>query len=333
MTNRVVEIERGQVMVVTDLHGDWLAYWHYCKRFLELRARGQADTLIFAGDLIHSEGPEAADYSLEMVLDLLHLRQELGDRLIVLLGNHEMPHLYGFPLSKGNVVYTPRFEVAMGEYRADILAFFDSLPFFVRTRAGVSIAHAGASRAGAALRTFQALKNYSHSAELALVESMLAGQDRDSLRAGLGKLNAQSYGEMAEEFLGLTSPLHPRYDDLLRGLFIQSWSENFQHLWDAVVNRNEHEYGESAYRSHLNHFLDNLSAGYVPQRYLVSGHIPVHAGGAQVVAGKQLRLASWTHAAPPEAGEYLLFDAGHLIHHMDELKAGLDWALPARHSL
>jgi hypothetical protein len=331
MTNRVVDLERGRVMVVTDLHGDWLAYWHYCKRFLELRARGEADTLIFAGDLIHSEGPEAADYSLEMVLDLLHLRQELGERLIVLLGNHELPHLYGFPLSKGDVVYTPRFEKALGEYRADILAFFDSLPFFVRTRAGVAVAHAGASRAGATLRTFQALKSYSHAAELALVDSMLAGQDRDSLRAGLGKLNAQSYGDMAEEFLGITSPLHPRYDDLLRGLFVQSWSENFQHLWDALINRNEHEYGEGAYRSHLNHFLDHLSAGFVPQRFLVCGHIGVPAGGAQVVLGKQLRLASWTHAAPPEAGEYLLFDAGRPVQTMDALKEGLDWALPARH--
>jgi hypothetical protein len=135
---------------------------------------------------------------------------------------------------------------------------------------------------------------------------------------------------MAAEFLGITSPLHPRYDDLLRGVFVQSWSENFQHLWDALINRNEHEYGEGTYRSFLNHFLDNLSAGYVPQRFLISGHIALPRGGAQVVAGKQLRLASWTHAAPPEAGQYLLFDAGRPLHSLDELKAGLDSALPAR---
>jgi hypothetical protein len=34
------------------------------------------------------------------VLDVLALRQEIGNRLIYLLGNHEMPHIYSITLAK-----------------------------------------------------------------------------------------------------------------------------------------------------------------------------------------------------------------------------------------
>ncbi len=40
---RVVSLEAGVAMVVSDLHGDWDAYRRYCDRFLALQARGQAD--------------------------------------------------------------------------------------------------------------------------------------------------------------------------------------------------------------------------------------------------------------------------------------------------
>lgn len=321
--SRIVDLTQGRVMVVTDLHGDWLAYWHYCKRFLELRAQGAADTLVFCGDLIHSDGPEAGDYSLEIVLDLIQLREELGEHLIVLMGNHEVPHLYGFPLSRGSITYTPRFERAMGEYRPHVLTFFNALPFFVRTRAGVTLTHAGASRAGADPMSFQALKRYSHAEELSLVDAMLEGQDRASLRAGISKLGDKLYAEMVAENLGITDPHHPRYDDLLRGLFVQSWSENFRHLWDALFNRNEHEYGPRAYETMVQAFLANLSTGFVPQRFLVSGHIKAR-GGCEIVVGRQLRLASGPHATPPEAAQYLIFDAGQPVTSIEELMRGLE---------
>lgn len=320
--SRIVAVTQGRVMVVTDLHGDWLAYWRYVKRFFELRAEGRADCLLFCGDLIHSYGPEAGDYSLEIVLDLLNLREELGDRLIVLLGNHEVPHLYGFPLRKGGVSFTPRFERVLGAHRAEVLAFFESLPFFVRTTAGVALAHAGASRAGSSPLGFRALAQYSHTREVNEVEARLRGQERAALRAAVVADERQSYEQMAVAELGVSGPSDPRYDHLLRGLLMSHWSENFPHLWDALFNRNEQEYGQREYRSALAGFLANLSDGFEPQRYLVSGHIPV-SGGSQVVAESQLRLASWTHAQPPEAGQYLLFDAGQPIESLEALRAGL----------
>ncbi|MCS6908956.1 MAG: metallophosphoesterase [Anaerolineales bacterium] len=320
--SRIVDITQGRIMVVTDLHGDWLAYWRYIKRFLELRAEGRADYLLLCGDLIHSYNPEAGDYSLEIVLDVLNLREELGDRLIVLLGNHEVPHLYGFPLRKGGVSFTPPFERALGEYRAKVLAFFDALPLFVRTAAGVALAHAGASRAGSSPTGFRALVHYSHAREINEVEKRLQGQDRAALRAAVVAEEHQSYDQMAVAELAISGPSDPRYDHLLRGLLMAHCSENFPHLWDALFNRNEEEYGQREYRLALVGFLDNLSDGFAPQRYLVSGHIPVR-GGSQVVAEKQLRLASWAHAQPPEAGQYLLFDAGQPIESLEALRAGL----------
>ncbi len=325
--SRIVTVTQGRIMVVTDLHGDWLAYWRYVKRFFELRAEGLADRLLFCGDLIHSYGPEAGDYSLEIILDLLNLREELGDRLIVLIGNHEVPHLYGFPLRKGGVSFTPRFERALGAHRAEVLAYFDSLPFFVRTAAGVALAHAGASRSGSSPAGFKALAQYSHAREINEVDERLSGQERAALRAAVVADERQSYDQLAFNELAVSGPSDPRYDHLLRGLLMSHWSENFPHLWDALFNRNEQEYGQREYRSALAGFLDNLSDGFEPQHFLVSGHIPVR-GGSLIVADRQLRLASWAHAQPPEAGQYLVFDAAQRIESLEALQAGLGsvWA-------
>ena len=120
-------MDDGVVMVVTDLHGDWPLYQRYRDIFLALRERELVDTLVIAGDLIHSEGPSETDRSLDIVLDLMALHETLGPRLVVLLGNHEMAHLYAVVLSKGDVTYTPRFEAALGSHRDAVLSFFDSL--------------------------------------------------------------------------------------------------------------------------------------------------------------------------------------------------------------
>jgi hypothetical protein len=318
MMKRILDLEAGRVMVVTDLHGDYAAFGRYRDRFLELRAQGRADIFLLAGDYLHSTTPQEVDYSLEIVLDLLRLRELLGPQLVVLLGNHEFPHLYGITISKGSLVYGPRFEKAMGAHRARILAFFDDLPFYVRTRAGVAVAHAGACEAATTLAGLQGLRDYDHQAELNKVEAFLADQDRVSLRAGLGKLSNQSYAGLAADNLGVTDPADPRYDDVLRGILVTSLSPAFQSVWEALFNKNEDEYGDLRYARILKAFLNNLSDGYVNQCALVTGHMAV-VGGHQIVASRQLRLASWTHAHPAQAGEYLLFDAGVPVQGVEDL--------------
>ncbi len=322
MINRILDLDAQRVMVVTDLHGDYAAYCRYRDRFLVLRAEGQANLFLLAGDYLHSPTPQETDRSLEIVLDLLRLRETLGPDLVVLLGNHELPHLYGITISKGSLVYGPRFEKVMGPHRAAILEFFDSLPFYARTRAGVTIAHAGACEGAATVEGLQRLRDFSHHAEMKKVDAFLADQDRTSLRAGLAKLIDQPYADLAAENLGVTDPADPRYDDVLRGILVTSLSPTFQIAWEALFNKNEDEYGELKYARILKACVYSLSDGYVNQCALVAGHVPV-IGGHQIVASRQLRLASWTHAHPLQAGEYLLFDAEQPIRGVEDLLAGV----------
>jgi hypothetical protein len=81
-----------------------------------------------------------------MILQIMKLQAEFGPtNVIMVLGNHEMPHIYGVTLIKGAIEFTPRFEHALVAHRESILAFFASLPFYVRTAAGVMLSHAGPS--------------------------------------------------------------------------------------------------------------------------------------------------------------------------------------------
>jgi hypothetical protein len=309
-------------MVVTDLHGDWDDYCRYRERFLALHAEGQADYLIFTGDLIHSEGPPESDRSLDILLDLLALRETLGERLIYLLGNHEMPHLYGITLAKGNHVYTPRFEAALGVHRPAILSLFDSLPFYVRTQSGVALCHAGASaemsRPEVAARVF----DYSHQRVREAVEAALPRDQRPALRERIGQLNEESYDELVRVLLGVSRPDDVRYDDLLIGYLVQSHPD-FDTLWDALFNRNERQYGPRDYAIFLDVLLKELSVDHHKQEVLVAGHVPCR-GGYTVVAERQLRLASGVHAHPHSAGQYLLFDTARPVRTPQELLAGLE---------
>ena len=101
-------------------------------------------------------------------------------RVVVVLGNHEMPHIYGVTLSKGPIDFTPRFEHALGRHREQVLAFFESLPLFVRSAAGVLFSHAGPSRE--AIPHVKALFEFDHRAILDEAELVLS-QSRTICRA------------------------------------------------------------------------------------------------------------------------------------------------------
>ena len=310
---RVVSLELGVAMVVTDLHGDWDAYRRYRDRFLALEARGRADFLVFTGDLIHSEGPPESDHSLDILQDVLALRETLGKRMIYLMGNHELPHLYGITLSKGEHVYTPRFEATLGEHRLEIFDLLDSLPFYVRTRAGVSICHTGA-----AARLFR----YSHQRVREAVEALLPVVQRPAIRERYGQLNSARYEDLAQHYLAVTGPDDPRYDDLLIGYLVASHPD-FDLLWAALFNGNERQYGLDDYAIFLDALLRELSAGYHRQDVLVTGHVPCRRGYT-VVAERQLRVASGAHAQPRRQGRYLLFDVAKPVREAEELLGGLE---------
>jgi len=321
--SRVVDLDAGVVMVVTDLHGDWDVYRRYRDRFLDLETRGQADTLIFTGDLIHSDGPADEDRSLDIVLDILALRASLGDRIIYLLGNHELPHLYGITLQKGTHLYTPSFEAAMGAHREDIISFFDGLPFYVRTRSGVSLCHAGAFAGAGEPDAMARLLACSHRKIWTEVSALLSTDQRASLRARFARLDDESYDDLAHRYLAVSGPDDPRYDDLLIGFMVSSLHPEFNLLWAALFTGNEWECGEDEYALRLDTMLRELSRGFHRQRVLVAGHMACSGGYALIAGGRQLRLASGSHSYPFEAGCYLLFAVEEPVRQADELLDGL----------
>src|SRR5258706_9755823 len=126
MADRILDLISGITMVVSDLHGDHDAFARYVGRFLQMRTRHKVDRLLLLGDLIHRDGAEDQDASLQMLLDVIRMQRTLPPgSVIMLLGNHEMPHIYGMSLARGDVEYTPRFEKALTQSgkRQEVLTF------------------------------------------------------------------------------------------------------------------------------------------------------------------------------------------------------------------
>ncbi len=324
MPNRFLDIHDGVAMIVTDLHGDRDAFERYIARFNTLYRAGDVQRLIFLGDLIHAYGPPRRDDSLSIILDTMALVNTLGpDTVTMLLGNHEMPHIYGVQLAKGDLEFTPRFENALGSHREAVLEFFRSLPFYVRTAAGVMLGHAGPSHE--VIAQAGALQNFDHDAILHEADQTLAqAPDLNRLYQQYGQLLGAPYAEEARYCLGVTGPDDPRYAHLLRAFMISQQSKPFQLLWDALFTQNELGMVEWAYVQAAQDFLAAFSQGApAPQRAIVSGHIITPLGGYNLVNRYHLRLSSATHARPREAGRYLLLDCAKPVNGANELLTSL----------
>lgn len=323
MPDRFLNLSDGVAMVVTDLHGDRAAFDRCLAHFDARRARGEVQRLIFLGDLIHSYGPPNTDASLSMVVDVMQLQAALGpDTVIMLLGNHELPHIYGMTLAKGEREFTPRFEHALGERREEVLAFFRALPFYIRTAAGVALGHAGPAPEVAL--HIAALRSFDHEALLADADHALAGvDDLNGVYEQYYALHGVPYQELAYRYLAVRGERDPRYPDLLRGFLISQRDHTFRTLWDALFTQNEHGLTAAAYLNACRAFLDALSADApAPQHFTVSGHMPTR-GGHQVVNPFHLRVSTAAHAQPSSSGAYLLLDCARPIRSIDELVSNL----------
>lgn len=328
MSRRVIDLNDGIAMVVTDLHGAWDVYRRLRDKFLEEHARGSIDRLIICGDLIHAEGSEELDSSLDMLLDVMALQAEKGaDRVIMLLGNHELPHIYGLTLAKGAIQYTPRFEGALTRLdqfykapyrRKEVMRFLMSLPFFVRTKAGVLLTHAGAASDVNSPAAFERLIGVEHEAIIKTADDELNKYDIESLRRGYSHFTGLPYDDQARRYLAVSSPQDPRYNDLLRVLFLTGKNSDFDLMWNTLFSQNEMD-GNSSYQGTVRAFLNYISrVSPHEQRVLVAGHIGVKNGFAEV-GPQQLRLASYTHAYPKRAGRYLLLDCEKQVRAASEL--------------
>lgn len=313
----------GRAYIVTDLHGVWEPYAFYRDDFLRLHARGEADILVFLGDIIHGYGPAEQDDSLPMLLDIMRLQAELGPQTVVmLLGNHELPHIYGVSLSKGELLFTPRFEHALGDHRAAVIEFLEGLPFLVRTPGGVMLTHAGAAPSAAMPEAAARLLDFSHRRLLAEAERLLSRQDVLSLLHEYLNMDVQQYEVAAWQNLAVTGPHDPRYWRLLRALVVSSLEPEWSLLWDFFFTQCELILGARQYERVVERFLELYSVPGIPQRVLVSGHI-VARGGCSIVGRNQLRLASWMHAVPHHAGSALLFDVRTPVGSPDDLLSGI----------
>jgi hypothetical protein len=320
MPDRFLNLSDGVAMIVTDLHGDRDAFHRYVNRFRALYTAREAQRLIFLGDLIHGYGSEQSDGSLNMALNVMRLQEELGpDTVIMLLGNHEMPHIYGVSLMKGDIEFTPRFEHALGDHRARVLAFFESLPFYIRTAAGVMLAHAGPS--AEVVDKAELLWHFDHGAILREADTVLSQTDNLApLYNQYAALYGAPYAEEAEYYLAVRGPNDPRYSHLLRAFTISQQSRSFKILWDALFTMNEVGRTEWVYLQTCQQFLRAFSVGApVEQRVMVSGHIVTPMGGHMLVNRFHLRLSSATHARPREAGRYLLLDCARPVRAANEL--------------
>lgn len=317
MSRRVIDLDEGVAMVVTDLHGAWDVYRRLRDKFLEMQAKGAVDRLIICGDLIHGEGAEEVDHSLDMLMDVMALQADVGaERVTMLLGNHELPHIYGLTLAKGSIQYTPRFEADLTRLnqlyrsayrRKDLIEFLASLPFFVRTKGGVMLTHAGASTDVKSADLFERLAGIDHHAIVKTADQELNRYDIESLRRGYSHFTGLPYDDQAKRYLAVTGVDDPRYNDLLRVLFLTGQNSDFDLMWNTLFSQNEMD-GNTTYVNTVKNFLSYVSkTSPHEQRVLVAGHIGVKNGYCPV-GSQQLRLASYTHAYPKRAGRYLLLD-------------------------
>jgi len=320
MPSRFVDLTDGVAMIVSDLHGDRDAFDRYVARFHTLYTSGAAQRLIFLGDLIHAYGPPYQDHSLSILLDVMALRERYGPQTVMaLLGNHEMPHIYGISLAKGEFEFTPRFEHALGRHRERVWSFLNDLPFYVRTAAGVLLGHAGP--AIEVIGHVALLRDFDHHQVLAEADALLASAgDLTPYYERYRQVYGASYQEDARHYLAVRGPDDPRYPHLLRGTLIAQRSREFAVLWDALFTQNELGLTEYTYVQQVREFLAAFSEDApAPQRVMVSGHIVTPLGGYVLVNRYHLRLSSAAHARPREAGRYLLLDCAQPIYAANEL--------------
>lgn len=320
--DRYVDIRSGVLMVVSDLHGDGDAFDRYVQTFLALREMGEADRLIFLGDLVHGYGDEADDHSLRMILRVMELQEKFGkSNVIMLLGNHEMPHIYGVSLAKGDLEFTPRFEHMLGSQRDRVMAFFKGLPLVVRTSAGVLLTHAGPDQNS--IKRVERLRFFDHDDLLRDADQTLARQENlNKVYEAYAELSGHSYEELARAYLAVTGPDDPRYSHLMRALFISERDHRFSVLWDFLFTQNERGLVPAAYDQICRLFVDAFSVGApAAQHFCVSGHVVVPNGGYVTLNDYHFRFASATHARPRESGVYLLFDSQQPLRKAGEMAA------------
>jgi len=312
-------------MAITDLHGDWARYQRLRDEYVRLQARQECDHLIICGDFIHKPDDVAyPDASWDILQDLMRLQQTYGhEHVVVLCGNHELPHIYDVLFSRGKpLIYNAALEWAIARAEADpatafrrdaVTAFLQSLPFYVVTQAGVTLSHAGAPPFASDDDAMEILVTFDHKSLLRLADDRLKHYNLKALR------HDAAYRRAVHDNLAVKDASDPRFVNLLRSEILLRHEPLMALVWDALFLDNERGRGLDAYVADIDAFLTYLSqiAAY-PQCVLTSGHVLVR-GGYQTVGRHSLRFASGIHAIPADRACYLLFDCEKPVERAEDL--------------
>ncbi len=143
---------RGTLLVSTDLHGNLDDYLALERIFLAALERREDVRWAILGDLIHGPAPRHAevdprfyayrDESARLVQRVIALREKVGDRLILLLGNHEHGHVGGIGTAKFHDDEVAHLEGQLSQRaRLAMHKLFEESPLLLAARCGILFSH------------------------------------------------------------------------------------------------------------------------------------------------------------------------------------------------
>lgn len=296
---RIIDIEDKKVMIVSDIHGSQHDFERIMVRFNYFKETGQADQLLFLGDIIHSFNYKK-DASIRLLDTLIDKGcNQPGSDLICLLGNHELVHLFHIPLRKGNWEFNKGLEWKMAKDRRRYHQFFCQMPIAVRLSGGVLINHTGAAPY--------------YNEKLLTARGLSASFWRE-----------WNFNSITETYFSdeVVEQMKQRYlPDCGYDLMEQ---EVGKLLWESYMNGNEKQYAAQTYFKMIDEMLAYYSWDRVaqPLKWLVSGHIGVD-WGVETVGENQLRICSSAGCPLDLEKKILILDAKRAYESLSHLKEGL----------
>jgi hypothetical protein len=273
MLMNIVDLKDERVLVAADIHGNWESYQQVLGRFDAMKRSSSIDLLVFTGDLIHGY-PGYPDESVKILDDLM---EKKDDKIISILGNHELMHIYHMSVGKGDLEFVPGFEAKIKQDRSKYIGFMKNMAYAVRTSGGVTINHTGASPVTHPQfsEDFRAIVGAPHL-------EFMKWLKHDNVLDQLARLAARSKAII----MPYQNP--DKYYDPAIGQALHN-SNIGEYLWATFFNKNENEFGQEMYNEMTDAYLKEMGSDGLAQRILISGHVGV-PHGSQIVNDKQLRL-------------------------------------------
>ena len=293
MQPRILKLDQGKALIVSDLQGNLEDFERCLELFFELYSAKNCDYLIFCGDIIHGYAGYP-DQSLKIINTLINL-QQTNTNIILLMGNHELSHVVHWKLSRGSHSFTDDFEKKILNDRERYWDFFQKLPFAVISEGGLFINHTGPS---AAL-------------------SEIKDEKWDLYWKHHSRKDWYQYLNIEESFL-ITKALKSSWNPIFGENLLKTPQGKI--LWEVFMNKNEYQY-KSNYDQLIQGFITTMSVIF-PVNLVISGHIP-EENGYRVVHDKHFRLCTSYGAVNQSSKQCLLVSMENNYEDTNQLKSCL----------